>query len=64
MDKEWRELREQGNRNSAFFCKRLKDYVNSGGYINTEWDVAYPLIDVSEANQSVLLNDERFWGKR
>lgn len=57
MDKEWRELREQDNRNSAFFCKCLKDYIN------TEWDVAYPLIDVTEANQSVLLNDERFWGK-
>jgi len=57
MDKEWRELREQDNRNSTFFCKCLKDYIN------TEWDVAYPLIDVTEANQSVLLNDERFWGK-
>ena len=29
-----------------------------------EWDCSYPLIDVTEANQSVLLNDERFWGKR
>ena len=29
-----------------------------------EWDVAYPIIDVTEANQSILLNDERFWGKR
>lgn len=28
-----------------------------------EWDVAYPLIDVTETNQPVLLNDERFWGK-
>lgn len=51
MDKEWRELREQDNRNSAFFCKCLKNYIN------TEWDAAYPLIDATEANQSVLLND-------
>lgn len=57
MNKEWRELRKQGNRNSAFFCKCLKDYIN------TECDVAYPLIDVTEANQSVLLDDERFLGK-
>lgn len=58
-----KELREQGNRNSAFFRKCLKDYVNGGGYISNEWDVAYPLIDVTETNKSVLLNDERFWGK-
>ena len=54
MDKE---LREQSNSNSAFFCKSIKtslDYV---------WDCEYPLIDPTEANQSVLLNDERFWGK-
>ena len=54
MDKE---RREQDIRNFVFFCKCLK------GYINNEWDVAYPLIEPTEANESVLLNDDRFWGK-
>lgn len=55
MDKE---LREQDNRNSTFFCKSIK------AYLDYEWDCSYPLIDVTEANQSVLLNDERLWGNK
>lgn len=55
MDKEWK---EQDNRNSAFFCKSIKIYLDY------EWDCSYPLIEPSEANKSVLLNDERFWGKK
>ena len=58
-----RELREQSNRNSALFCKSIKDYVNSGGYINNEWDVAYPLIEVNDTNRSIVIDEERFWGK-
>lgn len=49
-----RELREQSNRNSTFFCKCLKDY---------EWDVAYPLIDCNDTNRSIVIDEERFWGK-
>ena len=28
-----------------------------------EWDCSYPLIDVTDMNRPVVLNDERFWGK-
>ena len=54
MDKE---LREQSNINSTHFCKSIKTYL---GY---EWDYSYPLIEPTEANKSVLLNDDRFWSK-
>lgn len=50
-------LRKQSNSNSAFFCKSIKTYLDY------EWDCSYPLIEPTEANESVLLNDDRFWGK-
>lgn len=28
------------------------------------WDYSYPLIELTDMNRPVVLNDERFWGKR
>ena len=28
------------------------------------WDCLYPLIELTDTNRPILLNDERFWGKR
>lgn len=28
-----------------------------------EWDYAYPLVEITDMNRPVVLNDERFWGK-
>lgn len=27
------------------------------------WDFAYPLIEVTDMNRNIMLNDDRFWGK-
>ena len=34
-----------------------------GQTYNGEWDYAYPLIEITDMNRPVVLNDERFWGK-
>lgn len=51
------ELRKQSNSNSTFFCKSIKTYLDY------EWDCSYPLIEPTETNEHILLNDDRFWGK-
>lgn len=28
-----------------------------------EWNYAYPLIEITDMNRPVVLNDERFWDK-
>ena len=40
----------------------MSQSINKQTY-NGEWDYAYPLIEITDMNHPVVLNDERFWDK-
>ena len=48
-------IEEQVN-NSIIMCKTNIPYKG-------EWDFAYPLIEVTDMNRNIMLNNDRFWGK-